>query len=399
MITVNEAKTIIHSSVKALPPAKAFLSEAFDTILAEDVFAPYDIPAYPQSSMDGYAFSFADLSKQKSFSVAGESAAGNNVPFTISQQTAARIFTGAAVPGGADTVVMQEKIQLQNGRIIINDDRLEEGYNVRKKGSEISKGELALQHGTYLNAAAVGFLANVGITHVNVYAKPRVSVILTGNELKQPGSPLGYGEVYESNSFALSAALMQLHVQSISTFESKDDPSELKRVLQQAMLQSDLILLTGGVSVGDYDFVRATAEACGVQTLFHRIKQRPGKPLYFGVSEGKVVFGLPGNPSSVLACFYEYVVPSIGLLCACGLQTRIVEAPLSAPFSKSIPFTQFLKGFYDGVAVTPLTGQESYKMNSFAKANCLIVLNEADAECKAGEVKEVHLINEVCRIA
>lgn len=399
MISVNEAKTIIHSSVKPLPPANVSVSEAFDTVLADDVIAPYDIPAYPQSSMDGYAFSFADLAKRNSFSIVGESAAGNNVPFTISSQSAARIFTGAAVPDGADTVVMQEKIQLHNGSIIVNDEHLEKGNNVRIKGSEISKGQLALASGTYLNAAAVGFLANIGVTNVKIYPKPSVSAILTGNELKSPGSALEYGEVFESNSFALQAALQQLHIQRISVLTSKDDPAQLKLVLQQAMSESDLILLTGGVSVGDYDFVRATAEDCGVQTLFHRIKQRPGKPLYFGVTGSKVIFGLPGNPSSVLACYYEYVVPAIGLMCASTLQARIVNVPLSTPFSKKIPFTQFLKGYYDGESVLPLAGQESYKMNSFAKANCLIVLKEEDIECKAGDVKEVHLINEVCRIA
>jgi molybdopterin molybdotransferase len=151
-------------------------------------------------------------------------------------------------------------------------------------------------------------------------------------------------------------------------------------------------LLTGGVSVGEYDFVTKVADECGVVTLFHKVKQRPGKPLFFGMKDNKVVFGLPGNPSSVLTCFYQYVVPALKKLTNGHQQLTVLTAPLSAPFKKNIPFTQFLKGFYDGSTVTPLAAQESYKMNSFAKANCLIVLDEKDRECNKGDIKEVHLI-------
>jgi molybdopterin molybdotransferase len=152
------------------------------------------------------------------------------------------------------------------------------------------------------------------------------------------------------------------------------------------------MLLTGGVSVGEYDFVTKVAGECGVVTLFHKVKQRPGKPLFFGMKDSKVVFGLPGNPSSVLTCFYEYVVPALKKLTNGHQQLTVLTAPLSAPFKKNIPFTQFLKGFYDGITVTPLAAQESYKMNSFAKANCLIVLDEKDQECNKGDIKEIHLI-------
>lgn len=393
MISVNEARQIISKSVKALPPTKILLKDAWDTVLAEDVFAPFDIPAYRQSSMDGYAFSFNDLKKQNEFSVVGESAAGNTKELSISNGSAARIFTGAAVPDGADTVVMQEKTAVIGNRVTVLDDTLEAGSNVRAKGSEISRGALALSKGTYLGAAATGFLANIGITHVNVYPKPRTAVILTGNELKDPGEPLNYGEVYESNSFALCAATRQFHLPAPTILKAKDDPDTLKQTFEIALSQSNLILLTGGVSVGDYDFVRGTAENCGVTTLFHRIKQRPGKPLYFGMLGEKVIFGLPGNPSSVLTCFYEYVVPAIAKMTNGQQRVTTLQAPLSEGFIKKVRFTQFLKGYYNGKSVLPLSGQESYKMNSFAKANCLIVLNEEDEECKPGDVKEVHLIN------
>jgi molybdopterin molybdotransferase len=390
MISVSEAKQIIDASVKLLPGEQHLLEDSWDTVLAEDVFAEQDVPAYPQSSMDGYAFAFKNVGDK--LLVVGESAAGDRNQFVLDGNRAARIFTGAAVPEGADTVVMQEKVKVENGHLIIQDETLAAGGNVRSRGSEIRKGELALPKGAYLSAASLGFLAGIGVTHVVVHRKPVITIIVTGNELKTTGEPLQYGEVYESNSFALTAALRQFHLSPLKIVRVEDDPTVLKNVVQELLLQSDLLLLTGGVSVGEYDFVTKVAAECGVVTLFHKIKQRPGKPLFFGMQHDKVVFGLPGNPSSVLTCFYEYVVPALKKMTNGHQELRLLKAPLSSSFKKSVPFTQFLKGYYDGHTVTPLPSQESYKMNSFAMANCLIVLNESDAECREGDVKEIHMI-------
>lgn len=392
MISVDEAKQIINESVKPLPPAKLFLHEAWDTTLAEDIYALQDIPAFAQSSMDGYAFAFSDLQYQQELYINGESAAGNNKKFALDKKSAARIFTGAPVPEGADTVVMQEKVKVDKGHLTVEDESLLKGSNVRGKGSEIKKGELALARGSYLGAAAVGFLAGIGVTHVTVYPKPLIGIIVTGNELKPPGEPLSYGEVYESNSYALTAALKQFYLTPFKIWHAEDDPAVLRQIIKDGLAACDILLLTGGVSVGDYDFVKGTATECGVSTLFHKIKQRPGKPLYFGMAEEKLVFGLPGNPSSVLTCFYEYVVPAIKIMTLGKQMIRVLKAPLAETFIKNTPFTQFLKGYYDGGTVTPLTGQESYKMNSFARSNCLIILNEGTGECRKGETTEIHLI-------
>ena len=392
MISVGEAKKIIDNSVQPLDGVKISLHDAWDTVLAQDVYAIQDIPAYPQSSMDGYAFAFNDLLQQKMLAIVGESAAGNRKEFSLGANTATRIFTGAAVPDGADTVVMQEKVIVTDGMLLVNDDTVIKGSNVRISGSEIKKGDLALSKGTYLSPAALGFLSGIGITHVVAHQKPKITIIVTGNELKTIGEPLQYGEVYESNSFALTAALKQFHLSPYKIMKAEDDPVELKNIMQQALNESDMLLLTGGVSVGEYDFVTGVAADCGIKTLFHKIKQRPGKPLFFGMKNEKVVFGLPGNPSSVLTCFYEYVINAIGKITNGFQQIRIAKAPLAAPFRKNIPFTQFLKGYYDGTSVTPLSAQESYKMNSYAKSNCLIVLEEKDEECKVGVIKEIHLI-------
>lgn len=390
MISVVEAKRIISETVKPLPPVAQLLSSSWNHTLAADVVAGQNIPAYPQSSMDGYAIAYSDV--RKKLPVAGESAAGNRDEISLQAGTAARIFTGAAVPEGADTVVMQEKVVVGGGSIEVRDDNLVKGMNVRLPGSEIKKGETALAKGTILTAAAIGFLANIGVRQVNVVPLPRVSIIITGNELKPPGESLAYGEVYESNSLALRSVLSQYNQGVPEVLFAKDNADELTGVLQYALDRSDLVLLTGGVSVGEYDFVIDAAGTLGVNTLFHKIKQRPGKPLYYGTLNNKVVFGLPGNPSSVLTCFYEYVTLAIGRMTNSSMSLPVLNVPVNEGFVKKIKFTQFLKGYFNGEVVDVLPAQESFKMNSFAKANCFVVMGEEAEELKKGDIAEIHMI-------
>lgn len=392
MISVIEAKKIIAENVKALSPVSLPLQQAAGLTLAEDVYSSMDIPAFPQASMDGYAFSFADWQKKKKLEIAGEVAAGNNEIFTLAQGNAVRIFTGAAVPPGADTVVMQEKIKAFNGELIIEDENLQVGNSIRPKGSEIKEGALALEKETVLSPAAIGFLAGIGISEVNVYPDPSISIIITGDELQKPGKPLQHGQVYESNSFALKAVLKQLYFNDVEVYYATDKPEIVTSTLDKALLKSDVVLLTGGISVGDYDFVLQAANECGVEKLFHKVKQRPGKPLYFGKKVNKLVFGLPGNPSSVLTCFYQYVVPAVQKMNKRRNQLSVVKAPLSTSFQKVAGLTHFLKGLYDGKTVAPLDAQESYRLSSFARANCLIQVNEHVTECRPGDLVDVHLL-------
>jgi molybdopterin molybdotransferase len=392
MITVAEAKEIIEHNVLALPPKKIALQLADGKILAEDIYAMMDIPAFPQSSVDGYAFLLSEWVGNKNLIVEGESEAGRTEPVNVGTGKAIRIFTGAPVPPGTDTVVMQEKVQVQNGGLLIEDTLIQQGMNVRPKGSEIKKGSLALKMNSLLSPAAIGFLAGIGIKEVKVFPHPVISIIVTGKELQQPGKSLGYGQVYESNSFTLTAALQNLHINNIKCFYADDDLQILTGILKEALQQTDMVLLTGGISAGDYDFVLKAAENCGVTKLFHTIKQRPGKPLYFGKKEDKLVFGLPGNPSSVLTCFYEYVLLAWAMLTKQNQPIKIIEAPLSMPFYKTVQLTVFLKGWYNGHTVAILDAQESYRLSSFATANCLVKMEEDILECKAGQMVEVHLL-------
>ncbi len=390
MISVNQAKKLINENSFTLSPITLPISEVSGLVLAADVFANYDIPAYQQSSMDGYAIKFED-SKQ-SLKIVGEMMAGTPSTFTIANGEAARIFTGAPLPHGADTVVMQEKIVLADDAITIHDPSLTKGSNVRDTGAEIKVGALAMQKGSLLTPAAIGFLAGIGMTNVQVIPRPKVAIILTGNELQQPGSPLNFGQVYESNSFALTAALKQIGISAIEVLTAKDELETLVNVLSTALQMHDIVLLTGGVSVGDYDFVIEAANQCDIQQLFHKVKQKPGKPLYFGKIQQKLVFGLPGNPSSVLSCFYNYVLPSIALLSQTQNSVEQKEAKLSTNYTKPNGLTHFLKGFYANGEATPLGAQESFKLSSFAQANCLICLDELETSFIAGDQVTVLLL-------
>ncbi len=390
MITVAEAKHIISATVPELKPVTLSLLQAAGKVLAADVFATVDIPAFPQSAMDGYAFAFDNL--QQELMIEGEMAAGSSSTKELSAGKAIRIFTGAPVPAGADTVVMQEKVKTENGVLIVEDEKLQRSSNVRPVGSEIKAGELVLPKGSLLTAAAIGFLAGIGITEVVVIPDPVISIILTGNELQEPGKPLSYGQVYESNSFGLTAALESVHISVHRIYKAADDVEVLTAILRQALSESDLVLLTGGVSVGDYDFVIRAANACGVIQQFHKVKQKPGKPLYFGTKEKKAVFGLPGNPSSVLTCFYEYVTEALTIQTKRQLQLKKVQAVLAKDCKKVAGLTHFQKAHYDGQTVLPLTAQESYKLNSFATANCLLMLDGEKEEYKTNDPVTVHLL-------
>lgn len=390
MISVQEAKDIVARQTPLLPPVQLPLHKAAGLVLAKDVFAAIDIPAFEQSSMDGYAILFAN--REAALPVEGEMAAGAAVRLSLAQGKAMRIFTGAPLPEGADTVVMQENVTVSDGTLLIEDTRLIQGANVRDRGAEIKAGDMAMPAGCPLTPAAIGFLAGMGVTEVTVYPAPVICIVVTGKELQQPGQPLQFGQVYESNSYQLCAALEQVRIKDIIIKQADDEPAQLQTILQQALDSSDVVLLTGGVSVGDYDFVQQAATACGVQQHFHRVKQKPGKPLYFGTKANLPVFGLPGNPSSVLSCFYQYVLPCLMSLSARQNPIQKITAMLAAGYQKPKGLTHFLKGSYAGKSVTPLTAQESYRLSSFAQANCLIQLEEEKEEYKEGETVTIYLL-------
>lgn len=390
MITVSEAKSLISKHIRPLKPIQLNLEKASGHILAKDIYAGCDIPAFPQSSMDGYALKFRD--HEKELQLNGEMAAGAEHSFVLKEGEASRIFTGAPLPEGADTVVMQEKVILKNGRIVLQDQNLQAGSNVRNQGAEVKTGELAMRKGNLLSPAAIGFLAGIGVKTLEVYPMPKISIIVTGKELQQPGLELNFGQVYESNSYSLSAALKIENIDQVNIFQADDELDILSTVLETALKDSDVVLLTGGVSVGDYDFVIEASRRCAVEQVFHKVKQKPGKPLFFGTRGSKLVFGLPGNPSSVLSCYYNYVLPAIKQMTQKENSVKEVTARLTSDYQKPSGLTHFLKGSYENGKVTPLNAQESFRLSSFAQANCLICLNEEQQNFTAGETVDVMIL-------
>lgn len=389
MISVDTAKSLIRQHCGSLTRQRLPLADAAWQILAEDVYAPYDIPLYRQSSMDGYAFAWADV--QAPLRVNSAVAAGDGSMRKLQPGEAARVFTGAAIPEGADTVVMQEKIEWTDGMLRIPWQQVQQGDHVRGIGADIQKGARAMTMGQQLTPVALAFLAAMGIAEVAVQPLPRITLIITGNELITPGEEPARGKVFEASSFGLAAALQGLGFRIAETSFVRDDLDLIQSRLEDALERSDLVLITGGVSVGDHDHTTAAAALAGVQTIFHKVKQRPGKPLFFGMKDQIPVFGLPGNPSSVLTCFYEYVLPALEQLTNRSLAMKETAAVLQESFTKTTNLTHFLKAVAADGKVSVTTSQESYKLNAFRTANCFVVVPEEIAELTAGQQVIIHL--------
>ncbi len=393
LLPVEEGKQLIREHTVALQAVSLPLEKCLSCVLAADVYAPQNIPAFRQSAMDGYAVNFNGWQQYRQLIIAGEMAAGAIQPLAITPQQATRIFTGAPLPNGADTVVMQEKVWVAGDILHIQDEQLQAGANVRDAGSEVQAGALAIAGGNVLTPAAIGFIAGAGIREVKIYPAPAISIIVTGNELQIPGLPLQYGQVYESNSFTLTAVLQQMHISNVTVYRVQDDMQLLQQTISTALQYTDMLLLTGGVSVGSYDYVADALQHCGVQKVFHRLQQKPGKPLFFGKRNNQVIFGLPGNPSSVLTCFYEYVYPCIRQMMQFPVaELHTLQVPLLHAYSKKTGLTHFLKGYYNGEGVTALHAQESYRMQSFATSNCLIHLPAAQQDFAQGQPVDIHML-------
>ena len=393
MVSVEEAYNIIRDNIQPLAAIPIKLEEAAGYVLDTDIFSPVNVPGFLQSSMDGYAFAYTNGYQDSPLQISGMLQAGSSELLEVTEGKAVRIFTGAPLPQGADTVVMQEKTILQNHSITITDSNLIPGVNVRQVGADILKDSLTLTKGTLLTPATISVLASMGFSEVSVINQPSLHIIVTGNELQAIGKPLTSGQVYESNSPMLVAALQQLGIKKISVEKVSDSLDTITTALQNSIAQSDVTLLVGGISVGDYDFVLEATQRNGVEPLFYKVKQKPGKPLYLGKKGKQVVVALPGNPASALSCFYLYVTRVIDALSGTQNAPLIESAPITNDYQKPAGFTHFLKGYYNRKQkqVHLLTGQESYKMHSFAQANCFVELGETETEVKKGEIVEIHL--------
>ncbi|TNE74568.1 molybdopterin molybdenumtransferase MoeA [bacterium] len=371
MISPVDAINKIKEFTPVLRSEELLLSDALGRILSEDVKAPIDMPPFNQSAMDGYAL--GNIGNDR-FDIIGEHKAGDKPTYELSQNEAIRIFTGALVPDSAVAVVKQEDVTRTDNIIQIMGKTVLSGENIRLKGEQIKKGHIAVKQGTPLYAGTVGYLSTLGVTNVNVSAKPTITIITTGSELIKPGLQLEPGLIYESNSVMLSAALFRENLEAnIITIE--DDKEKTREVLSNASEHSDAIIITGGVSVGDYDFVYDALQSIGVEDIFYKVAQKPGKPLYVGKKDKTMVFGLPGNPAAALTCFYFYVTPSLRKMQG-HLYPELIRtfARLDSDFEKNGTLTNHLKGYLNGKFVTILPKQSSAMLGDFTDANCIVIL-------------------------
>ncbi len=395
LITPEQAWEIIQASAPLCAKVIRTTEAALGYVLAEPLKSPINLPLFDNSAMDGYALKFSDYAGDiRQYSVRGTVSAGKTKPLEpLGKGEVYRIFTGAAIPTGADTVIMREQVVEEKNSLLIQNPSLQQGANIRKQGRHIHKGDVILEKGHRLNAGSIGFLSSLGIAKVKVFDKPKISVIVTGDELVRPGSSLRPGQIFESNSGALKAALKVMDLKPVSCTGVKDIEIRVLAAIRKALKSSDLIILTGGISAGDLDFVKTALPKAGVKCLFYQLAQKPGKPLFFGKKKKTLVFALPGNPASVLTCFYEYV--SLAIQCMQGGQDSALQKihlPLAEGYLKNPEFSLFLKGRIDGNKVHILEGQESDSMHSFALGNCLVFLHPGKKAYATNDLVEVHLI-------
>jgi len=382
-VSVQEAKEILKGLSFSGGKVQLPLQKALGYRTAGPIHAPMQVPSFDNSGMDGYAFAWADGGDSRQLAQVVQ--AGTFPDFTLQPGTAVRIFTGAPVPKGADTIVQQEGVRVEGDRLFFDLEKLTQGMNLRRAGSQCEQGQLILSKGTRITPGTIGLLASLGVEEVSVFAAPRLSIILTGDEVVEVGQALQPGQIYNANGPALLAYLSQLGITEVKVYKVKDDPKEVIRVIGEALASSDVLLLTGGISVGDFDFVKEGLAENGVETLFYKVKQKPGKPLLAGMKGSKLVFALPGNPASVLTCFMQYVKPSLEQWMgnpAAWEQAR--SYPLATNWEKQVKLTVFLKARLVAGVVEVLPGQESFNLLSYGSADGLIEIGEDQQSLKEG---------------
>jgi molybdopterin molybdotransferase len=382
MIQVAEALNIIAENSSKMPIAKIKVSKSLGYVLAEAIYSPINMPPFRQSAMDGYAFTHGKLTQ---FEVVKIAQAGDFLDDEIKKNQAVRIFTGAFVPDDTDTVVMQEHTSVTDNLLEI--EKMPEAFaNVRAKGEQIKKGELVFDVNTVITPAAIGFLACLGITKIKVYEKPKVAILVTGNELVAAGNKLPKGKIYESNSLMLEAALKTIGINKPTVFKVKDSLKKTTKAVESCLANFDVVLISGGISVGDYDYVKEALLKNGVTELFYKINQKPGKPLFFGRKENKIVFALPGNPASSLTCFYVYAFPALKKLMGFeAIHLQEMKRKINTDFKNTSGKTLFLKALYEDEKVTVLESQSSAMLNTFSIANGFIVVPHDVTAIKANE--------------
>ncbi len=382
MIDFREAQAIVNEMVKPLSVEVLPLSAARNCFLAEELRAPFPIPRFDHSAVDGYAVRSEDIKlatseNQITLSVIDTVKTGHRSSVSLKPGCAIRIFTGAMLPQGADTVVMVEDVACENDVIRVAVAQ-KANKNIRRTGEEFVKDAVCLAAHTKLGPAAIGLAATLGVEQVQVYRKPRVALLITGSELVAPGRPIEEGQIYDSNRYALTAALGELGLEDITTRTILDDQTAIQLEIEAALKNADVVITSGGASVGDVDYVKPAILALGGTIHFDKVAIKPGKPTVFSTVFGKPVFGLPGNPVSALVTYLLFVRPALLKMLGCLSEPNSLRtAMLNGTLSKRSSRTEFARArlTFDGrdEIATPCSGQESHMLGGLVSANAFII--------------------------
>lgn len=407
MLSVEEAQKIILAEIRRIGAERISLSQALGRTLSEEMISPLDHPPWDTSAMDGYAVRYADTAgasraTARILKIIEEIPAGAMPQKTVQGGEASKIMTGAPMPKGADAVVKVEETE-RNGDQVKIFEAADDGDFIRKKGEAIRTGALILKKGIRLRSFDIAMLASIGKSIVPVYQQPRVAILSTGDELADLDEPRGPNQILNSNGYGLTAQVIECGAVPINLGIAKDSRDDLMKKLRGG-LHADFILASGGVSMGDYDFVQEVLRELGAEMKFWKVSMKPGQPLAFGVIAGKPAFGLPGNPVSAMVSFEQFVRPA--LLMASGrseIFRPIIYAILEEEVRKHPGRRHFMRAIasvQDGEYRVRTTGdQDSHILLSLAKANALMILPEAGNLHKAGEKVQVQLLSDLTTAA
>ena len=368
------------------------IQKALGRVLAEDIVPRINVPAHDNSAMDGYAVRFSDL--ERPLKEIGTALAGKPFHGKLGAGECVRIMTGAVMPQGADTVVIQEIVKKEGERITVPPGQ-KKAQNVRYAGEDLKIGVAVLKPGVLLKPADIGLIASLGIGEVRVKRRLRVAFFATGDELASIGTPLKEGEIYDSNRYTVHGMLARLGVEAIDMGVVRDDPAQLEKAFRQASEKADVVITTGGVSVGEADFIRQMMAKLG-EVLFWKIAMRPGRPMAFGRIGNSYLFGLPGNPVAVMVTFYQFVRDALLHLSGRSDAPFPLLQAIAAENMRKVPGrTEYQRGVLfkdrDQWKVRTTGQQGSGVLRSMSEANCFIVLEHERGSIKAGETVSVQL--------
>ena len=395
-LTCEEALARIIEAVSSVSETESLVvRSSLGRVLAATVVSKTNVPAHTNSAMDGYAVRTQDLPSRgtKHLKVIGSAFAGKPYNDAVGENQAVRIMTGAVVPVETNVVIMQEQVETDEDGILI-DDRHSDGQNVRAAGEDIAVGTAVLHPGRIIGPADLGLIASLGIGEIDVYRRTRVAFLSTGDELRGVGESLRPGEIYDSNRYTLHGMLTRLGVEIIDLGVVRDDPDAVRKALEHAASVADVVISSGGVSVGEADHIKAILSEIGT-VRFWKVAMKPGRPLAFGTINGTVFFGLPGNPVSVMVTFYQFVQPSLLKIMGANQQQQLlIKAYASNVLKKRPGRVEYQRGFLSTsdagtLMVSTESDQGSGILSSMTNANCFVVLPMDCGRVDAGALVDV----------